>query len=540
MLRVALRGSAWPCAGFGALAAAYVAFLVAAYAALGDREAGRRDLEALAPAFSVILAFPQRLDTTAGYLAWFGYGQLAPILAFWGALAGTYASRGEDERGLTDAWLTAGVSRVRLLLAHTAAFAVAVAAALGFAAFVAALASRALGDPLPLGPLVQQSLGVHALALAFFAVGLLAGQLLPTRRSALGAAALVLVVLFLVNGFSRQLDALATVRWISPFAYYDRIFGLPPGVAFGTGSLATLVALAAVVLAIAVLAFAARDAGATLFGRRSFAPPRREPSRNPLLRTTVLAALYDQRLGLGLWSAAIVWEALLVTSLADPFLRALAAADPASGSGAQLRALAGVGHGTPYEGFIGFEWFGTLAGLSVAAYAITQVARWSADDADGRLEMVLASPRSRARVVADRAIALALGVALLAGVGHVAIAVGTYVAGETLDPGRLLTASAMLLPVAGVFGGLGAAASAWRPRVAVAALSAFAIACFFLPFAQPVVRAPEWLARLSVFDVYGTPLSVGLEPWRLAVLAGLGTLGFLVALLAIQRRDIGR
>jgi len=541
MVRVALRANVWPCVGFTTLVAFYGAFLASSYAALGaDRASAARDLEAIAPAFSFIVALPQRLDTNAGYLAWFGYGQLVAFLAFWGVLAGTFASRGEDERGLTDLWLSSGVTRRRVLLSQVAAFVVAAAVALAVGGAVISAVALAVGEPIPITALALQSVGVLAVILAFFTLGLVAGQLVPTRRGALGIGALALVGLFLLNGFSRQSDALSTLRWVSPFAYYDRIHGLVPEVPFGIGPLVAVVAMAAGGLLVTVAAFEARDVGATLARRGVPGAPRRTPSGNPLLRNQVLTMLYDQRVGLSIWCLAIAWQAFFITSIADPFLRAMAAADPGDASAAQLRAVTGAGHGQPYEGFVGFEWFGTLAGFVVAAYAITQVARWAGDDSDGRLEMLLSAPVSRVRVVADRALALMLAVALLVAAGHVAIAVGTLTNRATLDAGRMAVASAMLLPVAGVFGGLGAAASAWRPRVAVALLSAFAVISFFIPFAQPVVRGPEWFAHLSIFDLYGTPLSDGFVSWRFWLLGGLGAAGFAVALFAMQRRDVGR
>ncbi len=539
MVRVALRANVWPCAGFTALIALYAAFLLSAFAALGaDRASTARDLEALGPAFSFILALPERLDTNAGYLAWFGYGQLVAIFAFWGVLAGTFASRGEDERGLTDLWLAAGATRRRVVLSHLAAFAVAAPAGRGVGGAVVPALGAPGGEPISAAAVALQSVGLLAVVLAFFTLGLVAGQLVPTRRGALGIAALALVVLFLLNGFSRQWDALSALRWLSPFAYYDRIQGL--GAPFAVGPLIVVVALGASGLLFALAAFEARDVGATL-GRRGIpGVPRRMPSDNPLLRSQVLATLYDQRVGLLVWCLAIAWQGFFVTRLADPFLRALAGADPGDASAAQLRTVTGAGHGQPYEGFVGFEWFGTLAGLAVAAYAITQVARWAGDDSEGRLEMLLSAPVSRARIVAERALALGLAVALLVAVGHAAIALGTVVNDATLDAGRMAVASGMLLPVAGVFGGLGAAASAWRPRVTVALLSAFAILSFFIPFAQPVVRGPEWFAHLSIFDLYGTPLSDGFVPWRFWLLSGLGVAGFAVSVVAMRRREVGR
>jgi ABC-2 type transport system permease protein len=541
MLRVALRTNLWMGVGFALTAALFLGFMVVAYASLGaDRAGAARDLTALAPGFSFIIALPLSLDTNAGYVAWFGFGQLVAMYALWGVLAGTFASRGEDERGFTELWLAAGITRRRVLLSHVAAFALAAVGALVIGCAVALALAAGVGEPISASAIALQSLGVLAITIAFFAVGLVAGQLVPTRRGALGIAALAFVGLFLLNGFSRQWDALSTIRWLSPFAYYDRIHGLYPNVPFGTVYLVVIVVIAAAGIVAALAAFTARDIGATLGRRGMPGAPRRVPSSNPLLRSQVLAAIWDQRLGLTIWSLAIAWQGFFVTRLAAPFLKALAGADPNDPSAAQLRTITGAGHGAAFEGFVGFEWFGTIAGLAMGAYAITQVARWSGDDTEGRLEVLLSAPVSRTRVVVDRAVALAAAVLLLVAVGLVAVAIGTFVYGESLDPGRLLVASAMLVLLAGVFGGVGAAASALRPRITVGLLSAIAIASFFIPFMNQVIRAPDWFGHLSVFDLYGTPLADGFEAWRFVALAALTTLGFAIALVAMWRREVGR
>lgn len=541
MLRVALRTNVWATVGFSTLAGIFLAFMTAAYAALGsDREAAQRTLEALAPAFSFILALPQRLDTNAGYVAWFGYGQLVAIFAFWGLLAGTFASRGEEERGLTDLWLAAGIQRSRVLTAHLAAFAVAAVVALAAGATAALAVAAVAGEPIPVSAVALQSAGVLGIMLAFFALGLVTGQLMPTRRGALGIGALVLVGLFLTNSFSRQWDALSGIRWISPFAYYDRIHGLVPGLDFDVAPLGMLTALATIGGVTALWMFLSRDAGATVGRRGMPGAPRRTPSSNPLLRSQILAALYDQRVGLLIWSLAIGFQGFSITRMASSFLHALAQADPNDPSMAQLRTVSGAGHGSGYEGFVGFQWFGGLAALALAAYAISQVARWSSDDTEGRLEALLSAPLSRTRVIAERALALALGSGVLIGVGHAAVAGGSLVNDTPLDGGRMAVASLMLFPIAGVFAGLGAAASAWRPRVTVALLSAFAVFSFMLPFTTPVIRGPEWMNHLSVFDLYGSPLAEGFVVWRFVLLAGLTVIGFAIALFAMLRRDVGR
>jgi len=54
-----------------------------------------------------------------------------------------------------------------------------------------------------------------------------------------------------------------------------------------------------------------------------------------------------------------------------------------------------------------------LLGLLVA-FAIAQVARWASDDIQGRLELTLAQPVSRAAVIVERSAVITLSAGLIA------------------------------------------------------------------------------------------------------------------------------
>src|SRR5258708_9165281 len=88
-------------------------------------------------------------------------------------------------------------------------------------------------------------------------------------------------------------------------------------------------------------------------------------------------------------------------------------------------------HGPVYATFLGYVWFGT-AELLFAAFAIAQVARWSAEDSDGRLELILANPQSRALVVVERAIVLGLGATFVAAVSGRAVGIASQNQGITI------------------------------------------------------------------------------------------------------------
>src|SRR5438270_8298502 len=87
-----------------------------------------------------------------------------------------------------------------------------------------------------------------------------------------------------------------------------------------------------------------------------------------------------------------------------------------------------------------------IAQLLFAALAIAYDAGWAAEDGDGRLELTLAQPLSRAAVVVERIAVLALVAAAIAAASGLALYVASHAQGIDLDAGRLIAASAMLVP----------------------------------------------------------------------------------------------
>jgi ABC-2 type transport system permease protein len=243
--------------------------------------------------------------------------------------------------------------------------------------------------------------------------------------------------------------------------------------------------------------------------------------------------VYEQRIALIAWLIGVAAMAVLFASIARPTVDLMR-----STPGLQSY-LALIGAGNPYQAMIGFFWFGTLQML-LAVYVITQVARWSADEAEGRLEMVLSEPVARWRVVVERALALALTIVGLIAAGTIAAALVASTQQITLDSGALLQAAGLLLPFALAFGTLGAVLTAYVPRVAVAVLGAYAVAAYLLQQFGLLLRWPTPIVDLSLFQLYGAPLVTGVYWTGLWVLLAVTVITLSAALVLMQQRDIGR
>ena len=505
-------------------------------AIVGTSESARQQfglqMQLLGRQLSYLVPLPVHPETLAGYVQWRAFGFFPVIFGFWALIAGSGAIRGDEDRGLLELWLASGTSRARVTAARTGAFVIAVAASILVVLVLTGLGATIVGSPLPIEGLLADGAALLAVTVACFALALLIAQFVDSRRVAAGVSAIVLLALFLLNSLGRTLEAPARFRGVSPFYYVDRTNGLSPGGQIDWASTLGVSVAALALVALAGVAFTRRDLGAGLVRpRRAVRPRVIEPSRNPFLRAPVLATIYEQRVGLTAWMVSTALLALFMTSLAKsvadlvnhiPIFRAYV-----SGQGDLNRAV------------ISVFWFAMMP-LVLGAFAITQVSRWTTDDTEGRLEMVLSEPVSRRRVALERAGALLVATTFIAVVGSAVTLWAADAQGISLGVESIALATALLLPFGLAFGSLGAALAGWIPRATVLLLSGYAVVSYFLTQFVPLFRWPQWVANVSIFYLYGTPLTTGVYWTGFWVLMAIIAIAMTIGLLSFQRRDLGR
>ena len=532
-----LRLGRWGVVGFSALAffsslVQALAFFQLAGHTASERAAFGKSMTQLASSLTLILPPPARLDTVGGYVEWRSFGGLAIVFAVWALVSASGAARGDEERGLVEAVLAASLTRLGWITSRLTGFAAASFVAAAFGGLGLVLGAINGGDSVSLLPVLEQSLALAALALSCYTLTLLVAQL-TSARIATAAAGVLLLALFLINTLSRTFTSLISVRWLSPFRYYELNHPLVPGAGLDAPALAVMLLIALVAGGAAAAALAWRDLGSPLLRPPiPSQPTTHDVSRNPSWRLPVIRGLYERRVGLLVWAAGIAFLGAVFVSLTKTVIQ------PLMSIPALTQFFGGFVQGRLYTSFLGFFWLST-AELLFAAFAIAQVARWSAEDSDGRLEVTLSQPQSRAAVVVERAVVLALGAAVIAAVSGVVVAIASHNQGMDISGQRLAEGSLLLVPFALVFAAAGSVLAAWNPRAAVGLLGAFAFASYLLAELGPLFKWPAWLQDFSAFKLFGMPLSSGIDRAGLVTMIAIIIAGFGASILLMERRDVG-
>jgi ABC-2 type transport system permease protein len=534
---LALRLGRWGIAGFGA-----VAFVVALVQTVGfykiagnseaERQAFGHSMSVLAAQFTVIIPPPVRPDTVGGYVQWRAFGFLAILFAIWALASASGAARGDEERGMVQALLANGLSRPRMIAARIAAFATGaiVASLAAGAGLLVGVASG--GETFSAVLALEAAVAAAVLGVCCYSLTLLFAQLTSARNST-AFAGVILLALFLINSLSRTFDALVPWRWLSPFHYYEQSSPLVPGGNLDVRATLILLGIAVAAAVLAAFAFRYRDVGSPLITLP--APTRRasyKMSRSPVWRIPVVRDLYERRVSLLIWTAGLSVLGAIFVVLTKSIVKPLLAIPELAPYFAIFV------NGNIYASFLGFIWFG-FAQLLMAGFAITQVARWTAEDSDGRLELVLSSPVSRARVVVERLIALALGALIIAAVSSAAVGLESHYQSIDLSNRRLAEASLLFVPFTLVFGTVGALLASRIPRATVGILGVFAFASYLTVQLGPIFKLPVWVQDVSAFKLYGQPLIAGVDQTGLVVMLVIVIAGLVASAMVMERRDIG-
>jgi len=315
-----------------------------------------------------------------------------------------------------------------------------------------------------------------------------------------------------------------------------------PGHGADAGAMVVQLALAALLSGAAVWLFARRDVGGTVALPRWVRLPERAPSRSLPIGDWSLRSVYARSLGTiampTLWWTLFIagWAGwvVYVVQLMEAKLSSLLSGSPAV---VNLIKNLGGADATVNAGFLSAMFI--FLPLFLMAFAVTQVNRWSADEQDGRLDLVLAAPQRRLGVLLGRFAALATATVVIALITLLVSAVAAAVSGLTLDAGNLTAATLGMIPLGLLIAAIGYLASGWLRTAADTGLLSFVLAAwFFISFIGPELKLPETTLRLSAFYYYGTPLLHGLQATSMVGVVAVTVLALSLGALRFVRKDI--
>jgi ABC-2 type transport system permease protein len=514
---------------------------MASVAALVTTPQAREQLISLAATF-VWNADVVAVDTIGGY-ATFKIGILIFLIAIWPLLAASRMLRGEEDRGSLDVLLSLPRRRTRVALEKVVAMWTALLAMGLLIGLLAFAGGRKFGGDFGLGDSLVFGLNLALICAVIGGLALLISQFTEERGPAAGWTAGLLLVFIVLDMVHRVIPSSEWISRLSPVYYYNLSKPLVPSYGVNAGAMLLLLALALLLIGAAIWLFAHRDVGGTVPLPRWLRLPERRASRALPVGDWSLRSVYARSLGMIAMPA--FWWTLGIAAFAGWMVFAVQLIESRlstllSGSPTMTNLIRNLGGGdvSVNAGFLSAMFF--FLPLFLMAFAVTQVNRWSADEQDGRLELVLATPQSRAAVLLGRFAALGTATVAIAVITLLASAAAAAVVGLNLNAGNLAAATLGMIPLGLLIAAIGYLASGWLRTAADTGLLSFVLAFwFFVSFIGPELKLPDATLRLSAFYYYGTPLLHGLQLTSVlgvlavaAVALGLGTLRFV-------RKDIG-
>jgi ABC-2 type transport system permease protein len=526
--------------GWGIGMALVVVSPMASVAALVTTPQAREQLVSLAASFAWN-ADAIAVDTIGGY-ATFKIGIFIFLIAIWPLLAGSRMLRGEEDRGSMDVLLS--LPRPRLSVAFeklaamwTALFMMGVL--IGLLAFAG---GAKLGGNFGLGGGLLFGLNLVLVCAVFGGLALLISQFTQERGPAAGWTAGLLLAFIVLDMVHRVVPNSEWISRLSPIYYYNLSKPLIPSYGTNAGAMIFQLALAAVLSGAAIWLFVRRDVGGTVPLPRWLRLPERRANRALPVGDWSLRSVFARSMGMiamptfwwTLGIAAFAGWMVYAVQLLEAKMSTLLSSSPAFST--LIKNLGG-GDASVNAGFLSAMFF--FLPLGLMAFAVTQVNGWSADEQDGRLELVLAAPQSRMAVLLGRFAALATATIAIAVVTMLACFAAAAASGLKLDAGNLAAATLGMIPFGLLIAAIGYLASGWLRTAADTGLLSFVLAAwFFVSFIGPELKLPDATLRLSAFYYYGTPLLHGLRPASVLGVLAVAAVALVLGTIRFSNKDI--
>ncbi|MFT4200380.1 ABC transporter permease [Gordonia sp. (in: high G+C Gram-positive bacteria)] len=467
-------------------------------------------------AFKLLLGPLDHLQSNAAIASWRAGLFMIATMAVCAVLMVTRLTRKEEELGRVELVRAARTGR---LAPTTAAVLVAAGFSLLVGVAMAGLMSSA-GATGNQAALVGAQYACTALAAAGLAA--LTAQVATTARLANLLAVSVVLGGYVVRGIGDATGA-TWLHWTNPVGWAER---MDP---FGAGD--WWPAVWCLVLFVACVGAAAwvnghRDLDGGLVAPRPGPPSSSIASIEHLVERLNRGSFLGWMIGIGVFAVLIGVLVNAAASLSSDNPQMLDYLHKLGGPGALSKVFLAV--------------IMTYLGFAAAAWAVTAMTRVRADEAQGRTEVLLATPVSRTRYLADQVALVAVGITVLLLVAGLLVGLGAgAVTGQwSTMLSDAVRGAAVQIPAALVLGLALVAVYGAAPRLTVGAGWALVVGAFLLGPMGELFGLPSWLRSLSPFTHLPTVPSEAVSWPPVLILLALAVLFAVAGVWRFSRRGI--
>lgn len=195
------------------------------------------------------------------------------------------------------------------------------------------------------------------------------------------------------------------------------------------------------------------------------------------------------------------------------------------------------------EVFLKMKLFDSWLPIILSVFAVLHGAAAVAGEEERRtIDLLMANPIGRRRVVLGKFAATAIAVAVMSAIICAALVAGAVIAGVKADLVRLVWATFNMIPIVLVFGGIALAGSCFfhRARHASSVAVVILIFSYVIYVLAPLSEALQPWLRLSLFYYYGRTEPIGgrVHYGSLAFLLGLTGMLVGAAVILFRRKDL--
>lgn len=265
-----------------------------------------------------------------------------------------------------------------------------------------------------------------------------------------------------------------------------------------------------------------------------------------MLGNVFLKTLRDQKRSLFWWvigvAALSIFTVLFYPSIAgDPAFDEMLERLPEALSRAMLGDVTDL---TSPEGYLNSQLFVFMVPLVLMIFTVGKGSGAIAGEEEkGTLELLLSYPLRRWRLVVDKFLAMVVATAVIATGIWFSLFVGAIMVDMEIGAWRLAEATfsaALLSLVFGTFA-LALASATGKRNMSIGVTAGLATAAYLLNAMAPLAESLEPSRKFSPFYYYssGDPLSNGLDPLHVLMMAALVAIFLTISAVTFERRDVG-